>query len=100
MPHSHFIHNLKIVFIFMPRPLKKRGGGAGLIVHGHKKTKLPNLFRHRSANKYLEASKLLLRGPVRKYFKLAGPTISVPAPQFSHCGLTDTTEDTGRNGCE
>lgn len=23
MPHSHFIHNLKVVFIFMPRPLKR-----------------------------------------------------------------------------
>lgn len=28
MPHSHFIHNLKVVFIFMPRPLK-RGKKAG-----------------------------------------------------------------------
>lgn len=24
MPHSHFVHNLKVVFILMPRPLERQ----------------------------------------------------------------------------
>lgn len=41
--HAHFIHNLKIVFIFMPRPLEREKNQV-LGLHGHKKPQILHLF--------------------------------------------------------
>lgn len=34
VPHAHLVHDLEVVFIFMPRPLKEREEKQALVPHG------------------------------------------------------------------
>lgn len=75
VPHPHFVHNLKVVFILMPRSLKT---GKKIRFRHYvtiKKKQLPCLFLDISVSIRTKASKLL--------HKLASQAVSVTTIQFS-----------------
>ena len=79
MPHPHFVHNLKVVFILMPRSLKT---GKKIRFRHYvtiKKKQLPRLFLDISVSIRTKASKLL--------HKLASQAVSVTTIQFSHYNI-------------
>ena len=79
MPHSHFVHNLKVVFIFMPRSLKTGKKISFRHYMTIKKKQLPHLFLGISVSIRTKAGKLL--------HKLASQVVSVTTVQFSHYNI-------------